>query len=160
MSRPAGGQVAAMPMRVGTSGWQYRDWRGPLYPAGVPRRRWLEHYAQCYLTVENNNSFYRLPPRETFESWRGRTPGDFVMSIKASRYLTHVRRLRDPAGPVARLMAAADGLGGRLGPVLLQLPPDLTADPGRLADCLAAFASSGHQDGVQVAVEPRHPSWW
>jgi uncharacterized protein YecE (DUF72 family) len=149
-----------MAVLVGTSGWQYRDWRGRLYPPELPQHDWLEHYASQYATVENNSTFYRLPARDVFAGWQARTPGDFVMSIKASRYLTHVRRLRDPAGPVARLMAAADGLGGRLGPVLLQLPPDLTADPGRLADCLAAFASSGRQDGVQVAVEPRHPSWW
>ena len=79
-----------MPMLIGTSGWQYRDWRGGLYPEGVPQRLWLEHYATCYLTVENNNSFYRLPSRETFAAWRERTPGDFVMAVKASRYLTHV----------------------------------------------------------------------
>ena len=117
-----------MPMRIGTSGWQYRDWRGGLYPPGVPQRRWLEHYAERYATVENNNSFYRLPARETFESWRERTPDDFVMAVKASRYLTHVRRLRDPAEPVARLLGAAAGLGRKLGPVLLQLPPTLKAD--------------------------------
>ena len=152
-----------MPMKIGTSGWQYRDWRGRLYPAGVPQRRWLEHYAQHYLTVENNNSFYRLPSRETFESWRERTPGDFVMAVKASRYLTHVRRLRDPAGPVARLLGAAAGLGPKLGPVLLQLPPTLKADPDLLDACLkefrAAAAAAGEQ-GPRVAVEPRHETWW
>src|SRR6266568_28336 len=104
-----------MPMLIGTSGWQYRDWRGGLYPQGVPQRLWLEHYATHYLTVENNNSFYRLPSRETFADWRARTPDDFVMAVKASRYLTHVRRLRDPAEPVARLLGAAAGLGSRLG---------------------------------------------
>ena len=98
-----------MPMLIGTSGWQYRDWRGGLYPEGVPQRLWLEQYATHYLTVENNNSFYRLPSRETFAAWRERTPDDFVMAIKASRYLTHVRRLRDPAEPVARLLGAAAG---------------------------------------------------
>ncbi|HTQ91138.1 MAG TPA: DUF72 domain-containing protein, partial [Streptosporangiaceae bacterium] len=77
-----------MPMLIGTSGWQYRDWRGGLYPEGVPQRRWLEHYAARYLTVENNNSFYRLPSRETFAAWRERTPDGFVMAVKASRYLT------------------------------------------------------------------------
>jgi uncharacterized protein YecE (DUF72 family) len=152
-----------MPMKIGTSGWQYRDWRGRLYPAGLPQRRWLEHYARHYLTVENNNSFYRLPTRETFEGWRDQTPGDFVMAVKASRYLTHVRRLREPAGPVARLLGAAAGLGPKLGPVLLQLPPTLKADPGALDACLrefrAAAASLGGQ-GPRVAVEPRHESWW
>jgi uncharacterized protein YecE (DUF72 family) len=152
-----------MPMKIGTSGWQYRDWRGPLYPAGVPQRRWLEYYARRYLTVENNNSFYRLPSREAFESWRERVPGDFVMTVKASRYLTHVRRLRDPAEPVARLLGAAAGLGPRLGPVLLQLPPTLKADPGTLEECLSEFQAAAAALGVQglrLAVEPRHETWW
>ena len=144
-----------MPVMPGTSGWQYRDWRGAFYPADVPQRRWLEYYATQFATVENNGTFYRLPPRETFASWRDRVTGDFVMTVKASRYLTHVRRLRDPAGPVRRLLDAAAGLGDRLGPVLLQLPPDLPAVPERLAGCLREFPPS-----VRVAVEPRHESWW
>jgi uncharacterized protein YecE (DUF72 family) len=152
-----------MPMLIGTSGWQYRDWRGGLYPQGVPARRWLEHYAKHYLTVENNNSFYRLPPRDTFESWRERTPDDFVMAVKASRYLTHVRRLRGPAEPAARLLGAAAGLGPKLGPVLLQLPPTLQADPGTLDACLSAFAAAAAAlglRGLRLAVEPRHATWW
>ena len=140
---------------LGTSGWQYRDWRGVLYPKDVPQRRWLEYYAERFDTVELNNAFYRLPERETFAGWRQRVPDGFVMAVKASRYLTHVRRLRDPAGPVARLLDHAAGLGDRLGPVLLQLPPTLTADPDRLAETLAAFPA-----GQRVAVEPRHESWW
>lgn len=160
-----------MPVVVGTSGWQYRDWRGPLYPPGLAQRRWLEHYASQYATVENNGTFYRLPARETFADWQARTPPDFVMTVKASRYLTHIRRLRDPAEPVARMMAAAAGLGGRLGPVLLQLPPTLPADAGLLAGCLAELArhpaagggpGPGHDPAgrLRIAVEPRHPSWW
>jgi len=158
-----GGQITAMPMMIGTSGWQYRDWRGLLYPQGVPQRRWLEYYAERYLTVENNNSFYRLPSRETFESWRERTPDDFVMAVKASRYLTHVRRLRDPAEPVARLLGAAAGLGRKLGPVLLQLPPTLKADVSALDGCLKEFrtaAAALGQQRLRVAVEPRHETWW
>ena len=144
-----------MSVLAGTSGWQYRDWRGAFYPADVPQRRWLEHYATQFATVENNGIFYRLPPRETFTSWQARVTGDFVMTVKASRYLTHVRRLRDPAGPVRRLLDAAAGLGGRLGPVLLQLPPDLRATPEALRECLRQFPPA-----IRVAVEPRHESWW
>jgi uncharacterized protein YecE (DUF72 family) len=147
-----------VPVLLGTSGWQYRDWRGVLYPPDVPQRRWLEHYAGQYQTVENNGTFYRLPARETFADWQARTPADFVMAIKASRYLTHIRRLRDPAEPVQRMLEAAGGLGGRLGPVLLQLPPTLTADTSRLADCLSEIGKFRH--GIRVAVEPRHDSWW
>ncbi|HEV2374289.1 MAG TPA: DUF72 domain-containing protein [Streptosporangiaceae bacterium] len=156
-----------MPLYVGTSGWDYRDWRGVFYPPKVPARRWLEYYAENYATVENNGTFYRLPSAETFTGWRARLPEGFVMAIKASRYLTHVRRLRDPAQPVARLMTAAAGLGSRLGPVLLQLPPTLTADPDLLDACLAEFAKThdnagrpGTANAVRIVVEPRHPSWW
>ncbi|GLW06584.1 histidine kinase [Microtetraspora sp. NBRC 13810] len=144
-----------MRINVGTSGWMYADWRGRFYPEGVPRRLWLERYAECFGTVENNNAFYRLPSAETFAGWRERTPPGFVMAVKASRFLTHVKRLREPGEPVERLMAAAGGLGDRLGPILLQLPPSLTVAPALLDDCLARFPS-----GVRVAVEPRHDSWW
>ena len=144
-----------MSVLAGTSGWQYRDWRGAFYPPGTPQRLWLEYYATQFGTVENNGTFYRLPPRDTFASWRDRVTGDFVMTVKASRYLTHVRRLRDPAGPVRRLVDAAAGLGDRLGPVLLQLPPDLRADPPLLEECLRQFPPT-----VRIAVEPRHESWW
>ena len=164
MCRPGvGGNVSRVPVLIGTSGWQYRDWRGGLYPAGVAQRRWLEHYATQYMTVENNNSFYRLPAPQTFAGWRARTPDDFVMAVKASRYLTHVRKLRDPAEPVARLLTAAAGLGDKLGPILLQLPPTLTAEPTRLDDCLREFRRSplpGGQGRPRIVVEPRHASWW
>ncbi len=140
---------------IGTSGWQYRDWRGTFYPPDVPQRRWLEYYASQFATVENNGTFYRLPPRETFAGWRERVGDGFVMTVKASRYLTHVRRLRDPAEPVRRLLDAAAGLGDRLGPLLLQLPPDLRAAPRLLDECLRQFPPE-----IRVAVEPRHESWW
>jgi uncharacterized protein YecE (DUF72 family) len=148
-----------MPWLIGTSGWQYRDWRGVLYPAGVPQRLWLETYAEQFATVENNNSFYRLPTREMFAAWAGRTPDGFVMTVKASRYLTHIRRLKDPAEPVQRLLDAATGLGDRLGPILLQLPPTWKGDPRLLDDCLAEFGRRGPR-GLRVAVEMRHESCW
>ncbi|MFF3318803.1 DUF72 domain-containing protein [Streptomyces sp. NPDC003035] len=144
-----------MPVFVGTSGWQYRDWRGVLYPEGVPQRLWLEEYARRFVAVENNNAFYRLPERRTFAEWRDRTPEGFVMAVKASRFLTHVKRLKEPEEPVERLMGRAEALGDRLGPVLLQLPPTLRADAGLLDAVLARFPRA-----VRVAVEPRHDSWW
>lgn len=155
-----------MAVLIGTSGWQYKDWRGGLYPAGVAQRRWLEHYAAQYQTVENNGSFYRLPLRETFVGWRERTPDDFVMAVKASRYLTHVRKLRDPAEPVARLLGAASGLGPKLGPILVQLPPTFQADPGLLDACLNEFRGAwpavrgDGPEALRIAVEPRHETWW
>jgi uncharacterized protein YecE (DUF72 family) len=140
---------------VGTSGWQYRDWRGPFYPRDLAQRGWLRHYAQRFTTVELNNSFYRLPERSSFERWCAETPDDFVLAVKMSRFLTHIRRLRDPEGPVDLFLERARGLGPKLGPVLIQLPPQLKADPDRLADALDRFPGD-----VRVAVEPRDESWF
>lgn len=140
---------------IGTSGWQYRDWKGVFYPPDVPQRRWLEHYADTFPTVEVNNAFYRLPEKSVFEAWRARTPAGFVVAVKVSRYLTHVKRLQDPTEPVHRYAERAAALGDRLGPSLLQLPPTLRADADALDKTLREFPR-----GWRVAVEPRHPSWW
>ncbi len=126
-----------------------------MYPEEVPQREWLECYAKRFATVEVNNAFYRLPERETFVRWRERTPADFTIAVKMSRYLTHIKRLRDAAEPVTRFLSRAEGLGGKLGPVLLQLPPTLPAEPDLLDAVLARFPRQ-----VRVAVEPRHDSWW
>jgi uncharacterized protein YecE (DUF72 family) len=140
---------------IGTSGWQYRDWRGRFYPPRLAQRLWLEHYAEHFATVESNAAFYRLPELATFAAWRERTPADFRWAVKASRYLTHIKRLREPAEPVARLMERNQGLGPKMDAVLLQLPPTLQADTDLLRECLAQFPG-----GTRVAVEPRHASWW
>jgi uncharacterized protein YecE (DUF72 family) len=144
-----------MPVLIGTSGWQYAHWRGRLYPPGLPTRRWLEHYAERFAAVEVNATFYRLPRPATVEDWARRTPPDFVLVAKASRYLTHVRRLREPAEPVRRLTGVLEPLGDRLGAVLLQLPPDMRRDVDALDGALRRFPA-----GVRIAVEPRHPSWF
>jgi uncharacterized protein YecE (DUF72 family) len=144
-----------MPLLIGTSGWQYRDWRGPFYPEGLAQARWLEHYARHFQTVEVNNAFYRLPEASTFRSWAERTPDDFVVGVKASRYLTHVKRLRDPAEPVSRFVQRVAHLGPKLGPVLVQLPPNLRRDVGALEQTLSHFPN-----GWRVAVELRHESWF
>ena len=144
-----------MPVWIGTSGWQYRDWRGPFYPPGLRQASWLEHYADRFRVVEVNNAFYRLPEASTFTAWAERTPDDFVVAVKASRYLTHIRRLREPAEAVERLLQRACHLGPKLGPVLLQLPPTLAADHAALAETLACFPAD-----VRVAVEFRHESWF
>jgi len=144
-----------MTVWIGTSGWQYRDWRGPLYPPELPLDRWLESYASRFATVESNYAFYRLPERRTFEVWAERTPDDFVMAVKVSRYLTHIKRLREPTEPVARFVGRVAGLGPKLGPVLLQLPPQLRCDRDRLAATLDRFPLS-----FRVAVEFRHESWF
>ncbi len=151
-----------MPLLIGTSGWQYRDWRDAFYPSGVPAARWLEQYATQFPTVENNGTFYRLAARATFADWASRTPDGFVMAVKASRYLTHIRRLRDPAEPVERLLAAAAGLGDRLGPILVQLPPTMQAAPAPLDQTLHEFTAAARKLGTaepRVCVEFRHQSW-
>ncbi|MGH9093742.1 MAG: DUF72 domain-containing protein [Acidimicrobiales bacterium] len=144
-----------MAVIIGTSGWQYKHWRGGFYPPGLPARSWLDHYVRGFATVELNNSFYRLPETSSFARWADAVPADFVMAVKASRYLSHVRRLRDPEEPVGRLLERAGELGVKLGPILLQLPPDMALEVDRLARTLSAFPPH-----VRVALEPRHPSWW
>jgi uncharacterized protein YecE (DUF72 family) len=144
-----------VPLYVGTSGWQYDHWKELFYPRGLPLTDELSWYAERFATVESNNAFYRLPERRTFENWAGRTPDDFVMAVKVSRFLTHIKRLKEPAEPVARFLGRAAGLGRKFGPALLQLPPQLQLDTDRLRETLEEFPA-----GVRVAVEFRHDSWW
>jgi uncharacterized protein YecE (DUF72 family) len=143
-----------MPTRVGTCGWQYDDWRDAFY-GGAPKSSWLSEYAKSFDTVECDNAFYRLPTRDTFAKWAAALPDGFTMAVKASRFLTHIKRLSEPAEPVQRLFESCEGLGDRLGPILLQLPPNLRIDLARLDATLACFPAS-----MRVAVEPRHESWW
>ena len=146
---------ARAPLLVGTSGWQYRHWRETFYPRGLAQGRWLEFYAARFATVESNAAFYRLPEAATFAAWAERTPPDFVMAVKASRYLTHIKRLAEPEEPVRLLVERARELGSKLGPILVQLPPSMRADHGRLRVTLDAFPADW-----RVAVEFRHESWW
>jgi len=143
-------------VRVGCSGWNYADWRGPFYPEGLPQRRWLEHYAGVFDTVEVNNTFYRLPQLKAVERWVEETPSRFTFAIKASRYLTHVKRLRELGPGAARLMEGLAPLvaSGRLGPILWQLPQSFERDDERLAGALEALPSGRH------CFEFRHPSWF
>jgi uncharacterized protein YecE (DUF72 family) len=144
------------PVRIGCSGWNYDDWRGRLYPEREPRRRWLEIYAQHFDTVEVNTTFYRLPNREAVAAWVQQTPEGFLFSVKASRYLTHIKRLRDLDGGIARFYERIDPLreGGRLGPVLWQLPENFHRDDERLQAWCRALPEGQH------TIEFRHPSWF
>ena len=144
-----------MPLIVGTSGWQYTSWRGRLYPRGLAQRRWLTHYSERFACVEVNNTFYNLPAAQTFERWGAETPADFTFVLKLSRYLTHVRRLREPEDPVRLFLEHSAPLATRTAALLLQLPPTMRCDIGLLDRALAAFP-----DGCRVAVEFRHPSWF
>lgn len=108
---------------IGTSGWNYKHWIDVLYPKGMPQSRWLSKYAESFDTVEINNSFYRLPEKSTFEAWERSSPERFTFAVKASRFLTHMKKLRDPEEPLQRMLGRAEGLGAKLGPILYQLPP-------------------------------------
>ena len=144
-----------MKVFVGTSGWSYDHWEGVFYPAGLPARDRLSYYARLFATVEINASFYRLPRERTFLDWKDRTPGGFIMAVKANRYITHVRRLRDPEEPLARFFRAARCLGEKLGPVLFQLPPSLAFDGPLVKGFCRSLAVYGHR----CALEVRHQSW-
>jgi uncharacterized protein YecE (DUF72 family) len=150
--------MAAPPsIRIGCSGWQYRHWRGDFYPSDLPANRWLEYYASHFHTVEVNNSFYKLPNEGLLASWRSRVPPRFVFALKASRYLTHMKRLKDPADPLDRLFNRAAELRSKLGAVLYQLPPQLPKHVERLEHFLATLPD---RRAVKHAMEFRHASWY
>ena len=148
--------MARRRVRIGCSGWAYREWRGELYPEDLPQRRWLERYSETFDTVEVNNTFYRLPSRETVESWAGSTPSGFTFTIKASRYLTHVKRLLDVGETAPTLLERLEPLveAGKLGPILWQLPETFKRDDARLRTALEELPRGKH------CFEFRHPSWF
>ena len=141
-------------LRIGTSGYQYKHWKEIFYPEGVPVRRWFEHYAGQFDTVEINNSFYHLPTESTFDSWRERAPDGFLYALKFSRFATHMKRLKDPEEPLELFVGRAERLQDHLGPILVQLPPRWEANIDRLAGFLEA-APKKHR----WAIEFRDDSW-
>ncbi len=143
-----------MTVRIGTSGWVYKHWREIFYPKGLPERVWFAHYARHFDTVEINNSFYRLPTEAMFDHWREQAPPGFLYAVKASRYLTHLKRLRDPEIPFAAFFERATRLGETLGPILYQLPPRFGVNPPRLEHFLSILPK-----GYTHVVEFRDQSW-
>lgn len=142
-------------IRIGCSGWQYRHWGGVFYPRQLRQGDWFQHYASVFDTVEINNTFYNLPEVSTFRQWRRRAPQGFLYAIKASRYLTHMKKLKDPREPLENLLGRARELGHHLGPILYQLPPRWARNPQRLGDFLAALPNRWRH-----VVEFRDPSWY
>lgn len=142
-------------MRIGCSGWEYDDWRGRFYPPELPKSRWLQHYATVFDTVELNGTFYRLPERETFAAWASRVPQNFLFAVKGSRFLTHMKKLKDPEEPVARLFDRMAPLEKRQGPVLYQLPPGWKVNLERLKYFLETLPA-----GFQHVIEFRELSWY
>jgi uncharacterized protein YecE (DUF72 family) len=141
--------------RIGCSGWQYRHWRGSFYPADLPQSRWFAYYAARFDTVEINNTFYRLPERPTFVDWREQAPQRFLYAVKASRFLTHMKKLKDPEEPTSRLFSRARALGRTLGPMLYQLPPHWKIAPERLDTFLRQLPRRRRH-----VIEFRDPSWY
>jgi uncharacterized protein YecE (DUF72 family) len=144
------------PVRIGCSGWNYDDWRGRLYPEGLGKARWLARYAECFDTVEVNSTFYRLASRDAVARWVEQTPPDFVFAAKASRYLTHVRRLRDIDQGIARYYERIEPLleSGKLGPIVWQFPATFRRHDELLADALSRLPDGRH------CFEFRHQSWF
>ena len=144
------------PVRIGCSGWNYADWRGLVYPKGLPPSRWLEHYATLFDTVEVNSTFYRLASPSAVENWVRQTPEDFVFAVKSSRYLTHIKRLTQLDQGIQRFYERIEALTAtpKLGPVLWQLPANFHRDDDRLASALQALPPGRH------CFEFRHPSWF
>jgi uncharacterized protein YecE (DUF72 family) len=139
---------------VGTSGWQYGSWKGTFYPQKLPQRAWLSHYVTVFPVVEVNNSFYQLPKEGTFDKWRDETPPKFVFVVKASRYITHIRRLRNARESVDLFWSRASRLNEKLGPVLFQLPPRFKADLDLLREFLSLLPAE-----MKPAFEFRDVSW-
>lgn len=140
---------------IGTSGWNYGHWRGRFYPADLPERRWLEFYAERFETVELNSPFYRIPSEASFRSWYKRTPEGFLFAVKASRLITHVKKLRDVQNELNWFFSGVSALGEKLGPILFQTPPSLKTDLKLLESFLNFLPKGG-----RYAFEFRHPSWF
>ncbi|MGA2226749.1 MAG: DUF72 domain-containing protein [Syntrophobacteraceae bacterium] len=144
-----------MNLYVGTSGYSYKEWKGTFYPADMSAKGMLHYYGERFRTVEINNTFYRMPSVSVLERWAGDVPADFKFVLKASRQITHMKRLKDAADSVSYLLEAAGALKERLGPLLFQLPPNLKKDVPRLRDFLALLPPKR-----RVAFEFRHQSWF
>lgn len=142
-------------VHIGTSGWHYQHWRGPFCPRDLPDERFLRHYSQHFRTAEINSTFYGMPDKTTLAQWRDCTPDGFVFAVKASRYITHMKKLKDPEQPVASFLDRVRVLGEKLGPILFQLPPNWTLNLERLRSFLDALPR-----GVRYAFEFRAPSWF
>lgn len=147
--------MASTRVRVGTSGWIYKHWRGAIYPPKLPVKQWFAHYAGLFDTVEINNSFYRLPSEEAFDAWVRQAPLGFLYAIKASRFLTHMKKLKDAEGPLEFILGRARRLGEHLGPLLYQLPPRWRADTARLRSFLKLLPPD-----LCHVLEFRDPSWY
>lgn len=142
-------------VHVGTSGWHYNHWRGPFYPAELPATRFLEYYVGRFSAAEINNSFYKLPEEQTLADWSKATPNGFLFAVKGSRYITHMKKLKEGEKSVPQFLDRVKALGDKLGPILFQLPPHWGRNVDRLREFLDALPN-----GYSYAFEFRDPSWF
>ncbi len=142
-------------IHIGTSGWSYEHWRGPFYPKNIKTGTYFDFYSSRFDTVEINNSFYQLPEKETLEKWKHQAPDDFIFSVKASRYITHMKKLKDPREAVKKFFERIKTLNGKQGPILFQLPPKWKANAGRLDAFLSQLPN-----GYRYTFEFRDPDWF
>jgi len=142
-------------IHIGTSGWHYKHWKGHFYPEDLNYRDWLEFYAKQLRTVEINNTFYQLPEKKTLEKWRDTVSSPFIFSVKSSRYITHIKKLRDPDQGFESFFPRIEVLGDKLGPILFQLPPRWHFDLERLKSFLQALPQN-----FRYTFEFRDSSWW
>jgi len=140
---------------IGTSGWHYDDWLGRFYPENLPKTKWLEFYARHFNTLELNNTFYHLPSENAFKNWYASSPPDFTFSLKVSRYITHIKRLKDCTEEIKKFISRAVLLKEKLGPLLYQLPPGLHRDDNKLTDFFKVLPH-----GLKHVIEFRHGSWF
>ncbi len=146
---------------IGTSGYNYPHWwNGTFYPAELPQRKWLEFYAKSFDTVELNVSFYRLPTKIAFQNWHSRTPKGFCFSVKGSRYITHIKRLKECREPLSLFFENASPLKEKLGVVLWQLPPRFRFEKGRLEEFCVLLSTLPRSKDIWQAFEFRDPSWF
>jgi len=145
----------ALQWYVGTSGWHYDHWRDRFYPEKLTKAKWLEFYACHFATVELNNSFYRLPSEAAFDTWRDSSPANFIFAVKVSRFITHIKRLKDTGEAVEKFVTRARILGAKLGPLLYQLPPNMHRNDDRLESFLSVLPR-----GMKHVFEFRHESWF
>lgn len=147
-------------IRIGTSGWRYKEWGKKFYPEGIREDEYLPFYTSQFDTVELNASFYRLPKKSVFEKWRAETPDGFMFAVKMSQYITHRLRLADSTQSLGYFFENVTGLGEKLGPILVQLPPNLKFETEKFRSFMHDLKLVAQGRRFRIALEPRHRSWF
>lgn len=151
------GSMTKPKLLIGTSGWSYKHWRRKFYPENLPESEWLRYYCQTFSTAEINNSFYKLPSVETYENWKQQSASNFTFAVKGSRFLTHMKKLKDATEPWDNIVSHSAGLGSKRGPILLQFPEKWKKNLARLQEF---FEITKENQNVDIALEFRNETWF